>query len=830
MAWLKDRGRWVVYALLILLVVMIGCDTKPDTKPDNSAGGLGKPTASARGGTEMLGNQEDWAALQKLLTDSSPTLTKPPTGVVTGKYTGGQLLGNGEIGVVAGDSVSQQTFYFGKGDFWGKLVKDTKANPPVWQDGILSVGGMTFRSAAAANDPASVYRMTQDIQNAEVRTTMRFGNSTVNMTSWTADSDDVFVTELSLAEGSGPVEIQASLWVPDKITLGGKVQDNASTYPYSSGVADGTLWVTRENNLNGSSDYKARVAVAVKLVGASFDSTTDGSFDIKSSFTVKPGAPVQVAAVFKSGKGIGNQAPAMKTVADSAIKAAETLTADKIAELRVDHRNFWKEYWLKSYVDVHDSLLNNYYYGSLYVAGSASRAGHFAPSLWGNWVTGDLAGWGGRYFLNYNEEALYYGVFSSNRPEISKPYLDLIYSEAPYQRNKTAAAGYKGLAFQRSLTPYNLVRSAPGAASVAAKKDWTRLPADQKSNAGFATLPLIWYWEYTRDADYLKTKLYPILRQMDEFWRDFMEKDGERYVIRHSSAHEGGDDTNPNLDLGFIRKLCGTLMETSQLMGVDVELRPVWQDVLDHLSPYPTGQVNGQEVYYIAETVDYHNPSLPNLLFEPGNQPINMEGTVFPGETLSIGGDAAALQIAKNTMTQMNSWGVTSGGNTHNGFPKIWPIAARIGWPAEDLLNKFKAAIQYLWRPSNHTAYEGGGGIETAGSIEALNSMLMQSEGGVIRIFPAWPKGKDASFKRLRAKGAFLVSSDLSGGTVRFVDITSEKGTPVKVIHPFSGSKVSVTQMNVDGSAGAAVTAEITADTIIFPTEAGKSYKITPVS
>src|SRR5262249_7288427 len=142
---------------------------------------------------------------------------------------------------------------------------------------------------------------------------------------------------------------------------------------------------------------------------------------------------------------------------------------------------------------------------------------------------------------------------------------------------------------------------------------------------------------------------------------------------------------------------------------------------------------------------------------------------------LSIGSDERELQIARNSLEEMDSWGVTRDGNSHNGFCKIFPIAARIGWPADDLLSKFKAAILYQWRPGNLTVFQGGGGIETSGAIEALDSMLLQHEDGVLRVFPDWPLTMDASFTRLRAKGAFLVSSDLHNGLVSWIDVKSEK-------------------------------------------------------
>src|SRR5437773_1107871 len=123
--------------------------------------------------------------------------------------------------------------------------------------------------------------------------------------------------------------------------------------------------------------------------------------------------------------------------------------------------------------------------------------------------TGDNPAFGGLYYINYNFEAPFYGVASSNRPELLKPYLRQHFWEATFQQVRTAHAGYSGLDYARDLTPLDLFRPAPAPATVAATKNMRFL--DQKSNGTFEALPAIWYYEYTLDADYLKTKLYPNL-------------------------------------------------------------------------------------------------------------------------------------------------------------------------------------------------------------------------------------------------------------------------------------------------------------------------------
>jgi len=737
-----------------------------------------------------------WPDVKRQLAAVNPQVTAPIQKVVTNKYTPGMLLGNGDIGVVVGDSsATQQTFHFGKSDFWGNNRKTT--SPLVWQNSILPVGALTV-AVPGATAAATGYSMVTDIGSAQVTTVLPFTTGTLTLTSWTADHDNVLITEISSAEGDADLTLTASVVLP---------VDPA--YPAAAGATGGALWLTRQNNAVGYGDvsFKASTASATVVLGGSLTATTSTATTADGTFVVPGGRSVTLLTVFRShGQDLSDTTPAPtpNDLRDQAIAAASAIRERWMFEARAVHRAFWIDFWTRSRVVLGDSQLEAFYFNAQYVLGSGTRPGvHNPPSLWAAWTTNDTPNWGGRYFLNYNAEALFYGAFSSNHADLSEPYRRMILNEVPWQRNTTHNAGYQGTAYQRSLPPFHLYQTPPAPVPVAAAKNYAKLPADQKSNGTFGALPLIWHWEYTRDLEYLRTDLYPLLKELDAFWRDFAVWDGTRWVFQHTSAHEGGDDTNPNLDLGFARKVVNTLLDTSVVLGVDADLRPVWQDFLAKLSAYPTGTYNGVTVFSTGEIIN--NPGLPDT-FEPGNQPINMEGVIFPGEQCSIGGDPMLLQYAINSLTQMNSWGVTPGGNSNNGFCKEFVIAARVGWPAEDLVQKLKASIAHLWRPSNNTVFQGGGGVETTGTTEALNSMLMQSEDGVIRVFPCWPAARDASFT-LQAKGAFLVSAEQRGGVVDRIRVHSRAGGDVTLQLPWK-----------TGSGGR----------VTFPTVAGRTYNITP--
>ena len=75
------------------------------------------------------------------------------------------------------------------------------------------------------------------------------------------------------------------------------------------------------------------------------------------------------------------------------------------------------------------------------------------------------------------------------------------------------------------------------------------------------------------------------------------------------------------------------------------------------------------------------------------------------------------------------------------------------------------------------------------GAAAALQEMLLQSQGGLLRVFPAVPPAwPEAAFENLRAEGAFLVSAARSEGKTQWVKIVSEAGGPCRLRTDFGAS------------------------------------------
>jgi alpha-L-fucosidase 2 len=508
-----------------------------------------------------------------------------------------------------------------------------------------------------------------------------------------------------------------------------------------SGPAPGSSSFTRKaDDLPGRS---RQVTVATRVLGA------DGL-----NFMLKPGVPVTIATAIVSDLNA-------KDFQKAAVDRVAGLQPDDMKKLSASHRKWWADYWARSFIEIPDKQIEKHWYGALYILGSCSRAGSVAPGLFGNWVTTGKPAWHGDFHLNYDFESPYYIAFSSNHPDLTLPYYQAITESIPNGLAMAQRHGWKGVHFPVCIGPWGLSPENPDG-------DW-----GQRSDAAYAALDFIWYWQYTQDDAWLKRTGYPYLREVAAFWDDYLKFENGRYVDPNDSIQEGtGDDTNNVLSLGLIRTLYKNMIPMSVELGVDADKRAKWQDILDHLSDFPVQQRDGKTVFRYAETGMAWNDS--NTL---GIQHI------FPAGAIGLDSDPKLLEISRNMIDEMNRW------VDNNGFSSWFTACARVGYDPKIILAKLRASCDQHSLPNLLLSF---GGVEECGGFLVINEMLLQSHEGVIRFFPCWPKDQDARFGNLRAVGAFLISAELKHGVVGGVTIVSEKGKDCAIVNPWPGRNVKV--------------------------------------
>ncbi|WP_405150009.1 discoidin domain-containing protein [Sphaerisporangium sp. NBC_01403] len=672
---------------------------------------------------------------------------------------------------------------------------DSAANPRA------RIGQFELYSGPGSPPQSGPFTEEQNILKGDVDTSMTIGGTPVSMRTWTAANDNLVVTRVqSLGSSTVRLQAQTSTGSPDP----------RSGFTSTAGVSGNTVWATRQTATG--SRWVSRASLATRVIGGTLAGAPTASgaagkilFDLPAGQTA-----TIVTAVAGGGQNPADPAPAARSLADAQ-------SAGSIDGLYNAHVDWWKQYWLKSYVDLDDDTLERYYYGALYLLGSASRAGKTAPGLYGLWATTDFPSFNGDMHLNYNWMANFYGAYSSNRPELALPYYDLVAAYLPEARRRAqqdlnrVKPDYIGRRFPSGGVPSGVLFPV-GIAPFGATADDNY--HQQVGNSLFTVTQYISYYEYTQDRDFLSGKAYPFMKEVAAFFESYLEWDAgaQRYNL-YTGPHEGLWGRNSSADVGMLKHLLSSLISASTELNVDSGLRSTWQNILQHLAPTPKTTYNGQTVYALADPGTITGGDTRDI--HPGDNTINLE-FVHPGETLGVNSPAADRQIGITTLDVMNSWG------QDNSFPKVFTQAARVGYPAQSLIDKLKAQINGRMAP-NLRMTDPSHGLEKSGAVEALNDMLLQSDGGVMRVFPVWPSGKNGSFVKLRAKDGFVVSSARSGGQAAYVDITSDAGRTVRLANPWPGRPIAVTR-----TGGGSVGQTVSNDVITFATQAGVTYTVTP--
>ncbi|RZU66735.1 hypothetical protein EV379_3101 [Microterricola gilva] len=666
----------------------------------------------------------------------------------------------------------------------------------------------------------------QDILNATIETSMALGGVPVEMDTWLAPSGNVMVTEL-VSKGDRAVELEVQTW--------GKPGNGS--YPVASSVEDGVATANRStfNNAPANPDsWRSQAALATEVVGAETTVSADSAKGMGlTTFTLPAGETVQlVTAVGGGGKNFGPDGTLLTDdpVAEAVAMVADAASADRLAALEGEHADWWKDFWSASYIDLPNRPeVMRYYYGAQYMLGSTSREGELAPGLFGIWHTTDNPSWSGDYHLNYNFIATFYGTNSSNRPELSLPAVDAMLSFVP-----------KGV--QRAADPAQLRRINKG--FVDGRPDlqngiadallypvgigpWGTVTDDnylsEALNAAYSAYPLIQYYHYTQDTEYLEEHIYDYLKKAVNFYDAWLDKSGDTYTL-FAGYNEGSWATNPAVELAALKSVLTELIDASVVLDKDADKREHWQGILDKLAPQPTSEWAGKKVYSLAEKEWKNGQWVPLANPVPGDGNIIPLDIVVPGGQLGYYSTADEQQTARNTIDVFgnNAW------RQINNFPRIFNDAVQSRYPADGVLANLTNTIKSQIQP-NLRISDGNHGVEKIGATAAVNNMLLMTDQGVTKVFPNWVAGENASFSKLRAEGAFVLSASYDGAsnTVSEISVTSEAGKPLTLAVPW-GEGVHV----VDSSGATIATTLGTAPnwsseiTATFNTVAGESYTV----
>ncbi|WP_018756477.1 glycosyl hydrolase family 95 catalytic domain-containing protein [Paenibacillus terrigena] len=704
---------------------------------------------------------------------------EPPRNVPSDKVVDGPIIGNGDVGVVISGLPERQRLWISKVDFWKAKRIYPNGSPCL-------LGGMDIQIPALKD---TAYHTEQHLHDAKVVSTFRGDSIAVTMTSWVAAEENAVIVEL-ISESQEDISVKVELWV--------QPGHESET---ENGQDGDVIWVTRKFT-GDDLDWSTEGIVAMRCLG-----------QINNSFELKPGDKTTIVAYVLTNHDVQDYAQASRG-------RVKLIDESRVDTLHSEHESWWNQFWAKSSVEIGDDLLEKFWYGSHYIMACCSRNKAFAPGLFGNWITTDTPAWAGDYHLNYNYQAPWWGVYSSNHIELSEPYdmplLEYMSNGRNYSDNYL---GCRGIYYDVGIGPKGLP-TALSTKKASHTYEHGHLFLGQKSNTALSTVNMIMRYNYTYDLQYARQVAYPFLIEVVNFWEDYLKFEGNRYFIYRDAIHEvptcedshanddwlqDFEDMNPILSLGLIRTVFKGLLDMSEALGLDSERREKWLHILEHISDFPTYERDGKTIFRLTEQ---------GRDWWPDNTLAIQH--IWPAGAIGLDSDPKLLEIAQNTITVLNRW------TDYNGFPTIFTAAARVGYDPEIILRELRRQCLEHSYP-NLFIFFGGGGIECCSGVpSAINEMLLQSHEDVIRLFPVWPRTTNARFTNLRAVGAFLVSSELMDGNINSITIRSEKGRTCRIINPWVNG--SITIMEIDGEQQMEINWELRDNVITFSTEADKCY------
>ncbi|HFH9838500.1 TPA: glycoside hydrolase N-terminal domain-containing protein [Streptococcus suis] len=410
-----------------------------------------------------------------------------------------------------------------------------------------------------------------------------------------------------------------------------------------------------------------------------------------------------------------------------------------------------------------------------YLMITSSRDGKNAlpANLQGVWNAVDNPPWNSDYHLNVNLQMNYWPVYSTNMAETAIPLIKYINDMRYYGR--VAAKEYanvvsnegeeNGWLAHTQATPFGW--TTPGWSYY-----WGWSPA---SNA-WIMQNVYDYYKFTKDEEYLRSTIYPMLKETAKFWNSFLhyDRESDRWVSSPSYSPEHGTITIGNTyDQSLVWQLFHDFMEAAKILNTDQELVDQIKVKFDKLKPLHINSEGRIKEWYEEDTSKFTAAHRG----QPGHRHVSELVGLFPG-TLFSKDTPEYLEAAKATLNHRGDGG--TGWSKANKI-NLW---ARLldGNRAHRLLSEQlkSSTLTNLW--DTHPPFQIDGNF---GATSGMTEMLLQSHSGYIALLPALPDAwASGQVTGLMARGNVQVDMSWANKNLDKVRLVSNKGGQLIIDYP----------------------------------------------
>jgi len=522
----------------------------------------------------------------------------------------------------------------------------------------------------------------------------------------------------------------------------------AETLPDATlGTSDGISWLLMK--MPGDIDYKGMdYALAVATKGDLKAISLVTSFDIKAGEVLK-----------------------------HAIALAKKTIAEQEKTLISEHEQAWQKYWSRSGLQLEDKVLQRWWYRMLYFAHTVSKPGAAPVGLMPPLAT-DETPWHADYHFNYNSWQAFWPLPASNQSELTDSWISYVLSMIP-RFKFLAKETYNCEGMFCPISSF-LHEPEPAECKSKNKRQLSMNPWGLTIGETGMTVQNAWQ-KHLCDPDivYLKTNIYPIIRESARFYVSFMSKckkdDKGKILLGPSYSPEHGPMGifNCPFDIAYVHYTFDALIQAATEMQVDKDLVVQCRKYKALLGNYPTAMnKSGKPIVVDWKGCEYKQVRVHNITVPAS--------PVFPGDQVTWFSPEPEKELFRRTImdTRFN------GNNSH----VMFNIAkARLSMP-EAVSDSKKWFISrelpnglFVWQGHVHGTFM----PEMIGVAGLINEFLLQSVQNKIRLFPCWPSDKDAKFTRLRAQGGFIVSAGFADGRVASATIESAVGKQLQLLSPW---------------------------------------------